>query len=63
MSDYISPDDLHRREQAGTVPTIIDVRGPDEFHASHLPGALNIPADQIQEGLAAIPTDRPVAIY
>ena len=63
MDDYISPDELHRREQAESVPTIIDVRGPDEYRVGHLPGALNIPADQLQEHLANIPTNRAVVTY
>jgi rhodanese-related sulfurtransferase len=45
------------------VPTVIDVRSPDEYRAGHLPGALNIPADQLQEHLADVPTDRPVVTY
>ncbi len=31
--------------------TIIDVRTPGEYAAGHLPGALNIPLDQIQRAL------------
>jgi rhodanese-related sulfurtransferase len=58
---YVSPNELHRREDA--VPTVIDVRSPDEYRAGHLPGALNIPADQLQEHLADVPTDRPVVTY
>jgi rhodanese-related sulfurtransferase len=60
---YACPDDLHRREQAGEVPTVTDVRGPDELRAGHAPGALNVPADQLQERLAEIPTDQPVVIF
>jgi len=29
--------------------TVIDVRTPGEYAGGHLPGALNIPLDQIQE--------------
>ena len=63
MDDYISPNDLHRREHAASAPTVIDVRGPDEYGAGHVPGALNIPADQLRERLADIPTNRPVVTY
>jgi rhodanese-related sulfurtransferase len=60
MNEYISADELHRRTQAGPEPTIIDVRGADEYSVGHLPGAKNIPADQLHERLSEIPTDRPV---
>lgn len=34
--------------------TIIDVRTPGEYAGGHLPGALNIPLDQIQRSLPDI---------
>lgn len=34
--------------------TVIDVRTPGEYAAGHLPGALNIPLDQVQRALPAI---------
>ncbi|MGW2210641.1 rhodanese-like domain-containing protein [Streptomyces sp. NPDC001781] len=34
--------------------TIIDVRTPGEYAGGHLPGALNIPLDQVQHALPAI---------
>ncbi|WP_223648895.1 rhodanese-like domain-containing protein [Hymenobacter psoromatis] len=39
----ITPAELHQRQQAGEMPTIIDVREPWEFEESHIPGAQNIP--------------------
>ena len=63
MDAYISPDELHRCNQADSAPTVIDVRSPDEYRAGHLPGAVNLPADQLQERLADIPADRPVVTY
>ncbi len=63
MDDYITPDELHHHERVEAAPTVIDVRGADEYRAGHVPGALNIPADQLQERLADIPTNRPVVTY
>ena len=63
MKDYISPDELHRRAHEQQAVTVIDVRGPDEYRARHLPGALNMPADQLQERLTDIPTTQPVVTY
>lgn len=43
---------------------IVDVRGPHEFAGNHIPGAVNIPHDQIGRQLKQIgPTSRPVVVY
>src|SRR5262245_4545473 len=31
----------------GNAPVILDVRTPEEFGAGHIPGALNVPVDQL----------------
>ncbi|MEI7431621.1 MAG: rhodanese-like domain-containing protein, partial [Betaproteobacteria bacterium] len=39
----------------GTKPAaIIDVRTPEEFSAGHINGAINIPFDQIGQGIHTI---------
>lgn len=35
----------------GPVPTLIDVRTPVEFEAGHIPGAVNLPLDELQGSL------------
>jgi rhodanese-related sulfurtransferase len=47
------------RTMLGQV-TIIDVRAPAEFAASHLPGAVNIPVGEIQQRLSEVASDQPV---
>lgn len=48
--------------QAGA--RLIDVRTPSEFAAGHIPGALNIPLQQLDSRLTELqPTDRPVVLY
>jgi rhodanese-related sulfurtransferase len=42
---------------------VIDVRSPQEYAAGHLPGAENIPADELERHLAEIPSDKPVVVY
>lgn len=42
---------------------ILDVRTPGEFSAGAIPGAVNIPLDELRERLAEIPTDREVVVY
>ncbi len=42
---------------------LIDVRTPAEFEAGHIPGAVNIPVDEIRRRLAEIPKDKEIIIY
>jgi NADPH-dependent 2,4-dienoyl-CoA reductase/sulfur reductase-like enzyme/rhodanese-related sulfurtransferase len=43
--------------------TLVDVRTPKEFSAGHIPGATNIPVDELRERLGEIPRDREVIAY
>lgn len=43
--------------------TLIDVRTAMEFATGALPGAINIPLDDMRQRLKEIPTDRPVVLY
>lgn len=51
----------------GIKPTaIIDVRTPEEFAAGHIDGAVNIPFDQIGQGIQSVKglkKDSPVLVY
>jgi phage shock protein E len=42
---------------------LIDVRTPEEYAQGHLPGAVNIPVDQLTMRLDKIPKDRPIILY
>lgn len=55
---HISIDDLAARSEG----VLIDVREPDEFAAGRVPGARNIPLQQLRDRLAEIPADQPVAV-
>ena len=49
-------------ENAGAL--LVDVRTPEEFAAGHLPGAVNIPLDQLPKRFDEIGRpDRPVVVY
>ena len=52
------------RLASGSI-TAIDVRSADEYNAGHVPGALNIPHNQIEERLDQILhlKDKPVLLY
>jgi len=45
--------------------TVIDVRTPAEFATGHVPGAINIPHDQLGQRLQDIPAakDQPLLVY
>lgn len=62
-AEYISPTELHQQLQTTAAPIVIDVRGGDEYAASHIPGALHIPGDELPQRLAELPPDRPVVPY
>jgi rhodanese-related sulfurtransferase/DNA-binding transcriptional ArsR family regulator len=58
----ISHQELLERLRAGDV-IVLDVRPPAEFAAGHLPGAVNVPPDELDQRLRALPDDRAVVAY
>ena len=42
---------------------LLDVRTPQEFASGHIPGAVNIPVDDLRSRLNELPSDRQVAAY
>jgi len=42
---------------------VLDVRSPEEFAAGHVPGAVNVPYDQIASRLVDVPKDKDVVLY
>lgn len=60
---YISPEELYRQLNTPESPTVVDVRGAEAYAAGHIPGALHIPADEVDARLAEIPRDRAVVPY
>lgn len=63
--DSMEPIPAHElldRARQGLV-TVLDVRPPEEFAAGHLPGAVNIPIDELEKGLAKLPKRREVVAY
>jgi phage shock protein E len=54
--------EAHRLVAAGV--TVVDVRTPEEFADGHVPGALNIPYDEVGARLREIgPPSTPVLLY
>lgn len=54
--------ELLRRAETGDV-VVLDVRPAPEYAAAHLPGAVNIPLEQLEDRLAELPADREVVAY
>jgi rhodanese-related sulfurtransferase/biotin operon repressor len=67
---------LGRRDELAPVPasallknlkkglvTVLDVRPAEEFLAGHLPGAINVPIDQLDRFVARLPKDKEVVAY
>ena len=42
---------------------LIDTRTPEEFAFGTIPGAVNIPLDNLRQRLAEVPADRPVVVF
>lgn len=60
--EAISRKELLRRSEDGLV-TVLDVRPSEEFEAGHIPGALNVPLDEIAQHLANLPKEQEVIAY
>jgi rhodanese-related sulfurtransferase/predicted transcriptional regulator len=54
--------DLRRRIELGEI-MLIDVRPRAEYDAAHIPGAVSIPIEELEEKLASLPTNCDVVAY
>jgi len=43
--------------------TLVDVRTADEYSLGKIPGAINVPLDELRERMSDIPTNKPVYVY
>jgi rhodanese-related sulfurtransferase len=59
----ISADELHAQRESGKAPSVIDVRTPDEYASGHIPGAVNIPFDQVAQRIDELETPQGVVLY
>jgi rhodanese-related sulfurtransferase len=59
----IAPLELDSRRSAGTAPLVIDVRTAEEYATSHIPGAVNIPFDEVAERISEVDAPHGVALY
>jgi rhodanese-related sulfurtransferase len=54
------PADLAVLLEKGSAPVLLDVRSPEEYAAGHIPGAINVPYDEIPSRLAELAEYRDV---
>ena len=59
----ISAAELHAQRDSGAAPVVIDVRTPAEYASGHIPGAVNVPFDQVAQRMAEIDAPHGVALY
>jgi rhodanese-related sulfurtransferase len=58
----IGREELLGRMRAGEV-VVLDVRPPAEYATGHLPGAVNVPPDELEARLAELPAGQPIVAY
>ena len=60
--EAVSRTELLRRSKDGLV-TVLDCRPSEEYEVGHIPGALNIPLDEIEQHLDVLPKGQEVIAY
>jgi phage shock protein E len=50
----ISPSELAAQISSDTAPVVLDVRTPEEFASGHIPGAVNVPLNELPGRLASL---------
>jgi len=43
--------------------TVVDARVPAQYEAGHVPGAINLPQEQVREALAGLDRNKPIVTY
>ena len=59
----MAPEELARPLAGGNPPVIVDVRGPQQFHDGHLPGAINIPLSELEGRAGELDPAAPTVFY
>jgi rhodanese-related sulfurtransferase/biotin operon repressor len=61
-TDAVDTEELLRRLRSGET-VVLDVRPAAEYVGGHLPGAVHIPLEELEQRLAELPRDREVVAY
>ncbi len=62
MVQQITPRELHARLETAEPPALLDVREPWEQDIARLPGALEIPMNDVPGRLEELPRDRDIVV-
>jgi phage shock protein E len=63
LAPLISAEVLSDRLETAEAPQVIDVRSPAEFETGHVPGAVNIPHDELAGRLDEVDAEHGVVLY
>lgn len=63
LSPGMSPTRLQEILTTSQAPLLVDVRAPPEYAIAHIPGAINIPLDELSGRLEEIQSHSGVLIY
>lgn len=63
LAPAISPVELRDRLKLGGAPQVIDVRSETEFATGHVPGAVNIPHNELADRLDEVDAASGVVLY
>ncbi len=58
----VTPEELQRRLNEEDV-LVVDVRPPEEYRAGHVPGAVNVPPNELERRLRELPRNREIVAY
>jgi rhodanese-related sulfurtransferase/DNA-binding transcriptional ArsR family regulator len=58
----VSREELVRRVRTGRA-VVIDVRPREEYRAGHIPGALSVPVEELQDRLGELPARKEIVAY
>jgi rhodanese-related sulfurtransferase len=60
----LGPYDVHRLIDSNDKEhAIVDVRDPDSYRKGRVPGAINVPADEVEKHLELLPKSKTLILY
>ncbi len=59
----MTSDDLAEAISENRSPVIVDVRSEKDFRAGHLPGAINIPLEELEQRKTELDKTKPTVFY
>ena len=62
-SPGLTPEAVYAKLGSEEVPMVIDVRKPAEYKVAHIPGAINIPVDELEVRINEVNDEHGVLVY